>query len=97
MPNAQLRVRKRMVHRAPSRLRDSDRRTMPGAALGKPRDGRKGRRGRWPCVAEKSGTLHNGGRMYETPKLERLGTLRELTLAGGANTPGDGANPYHRY
>jgi hypothetical protein len=35
--------------------------------------------------------------MYETPKLERLGSLRELTLAGGANTPGDGANPYHRY
>jgi len=35
--------------------------------------------------------------MYETPKLERLGTVRELTRAGGANTPGDGANPYHRY
>ncbi len=35
--------------------------------------------------------------MYERPTLERLGTLRELTLAGGANTPGDGANPYHRY
>ena len=35
--------------------------------------------------------------MYETPKLERLGTLRELTLAGGDSNPGDGANPYHRY
>jgi len=35
--------------------------------------------------------------MYERPTLERLGTLRELTRAGGANTPGDGANPYHRY
>jgi hypothetical protein len=37
------------------------------------------------------------GSMYETPKLERLGTLRELTRAGGDFTPGDGVNPYHRY
>ncbi len=35
--------------------------------------------------------------MYEAPKLERLGTLRELTLGGGDFTPGDGANPFHRY
>lgn len=35
--------------------------------------------------------------MYEKPKLERMGTLRELTLAGGEFTPGDSANPYHRY
>jgi len=35
--------------------------------------------------------------MYEKPKLECLGTLRELTLAGGANVPGDAVNPYHRY
>ena len=32
-----------------------------------------------------------------TPKLERLGTLRDLTLAGGEFATGDGANPYHRY
>lgn len=38
-----------------------------------------------------------GGWMYEAPKLERLGTFRELTLAGGAFNPGDGANPFHRY
>ena len=44
-----------------------------------------------------SRTTHHGGRMYEKPKLECLGTLRELTLAGGANVPGDGVNPYHRY
>ncbi len=35
--------------------------------------------------------------MYESPKLQRWGTLRDLTRAGGDNTPGDAANPYHRY
>lgn len=35
--------------------------------------------------------------MYETPKLERLGTLREITRAGGCWATADGANPYHRY
>jgi hypothetical protein len=35
--------------------------------------------------------------MYQAPKLERLGTFREVTLAGGGFTPGDGTNPYHRY
>ena len=35
--------------------------------------------------------------MYESPKLERLGTFREITLAGGDFNPGDGGNPYHRY
>jgi hypothetical protein len=34
---------------------------------------------------------------YEAPQLVRLGTLRELTQAGGDFSPGDGANPYHRY
>lgn len=34
---------------------------------------------------------------YEAPKLERLGTLRDLTRAGGDFNPGDGAQPYHRY
>jgi hypothetical protein len=34
---------------------------------------------------------------YEVPRLVRLGTLRELTQAGGDFSPGDGANPYHRY
>lgn len=42
-------------------------------------------------------TLYPGVAVYETPKLERLGTLRELTLAGGEFAAGDGANPYHRY
>jgi hypothetical protein len=27
----------------------------------------------------------DGGPQYERPRLERLGTLRELTLAGGAH------------
>jgi hypothetical protein len=35
--------------------------------------------------------------MYETPRLERLGTLREFTLAGGMVEAGDAANPFHRY
>lgn len=35
--------------------------------------------------------------MYVAPKLERLGTFRELTRAGGDFNPGDGANAYHRY
>ena len=35
--------------------------------------------------------------VYKAPKLERLGTLRDLTQAGGEFATGDGANPYHRY
>lgn len=35
--------------------------------------------------------------MYEKPKLERLGTFREVTLAGGCLALSDGVNPYHRY
>jgi hypothetical protein len=35
--------------------------------------------------------------MYVAPKLERLGTFREVTQTGGAFEPGDGGNPYHRY
>ena len=37
------------------------------------------------------------GWMYQAPKLERLGTFREVTLAGGAVNAADGSNPYHRY
>jgi hypothetical protein len=35
--------------------------------------------------------------MYETPRIERLGTLRELTRGGGDFNPGDGTNAFHRY
>jgi hypothetical protein len=35
--------------------------------------------------------------MYQAPKLERLGTFRQITLAGGDQACGDGTNPYHRY
>jgi hypothetical protein len=35
--------------------------------------------------------------MYQAPKLERLGTFREVTLAGGAFLQADPTNPYHRY
>ena len=37
------------------------------------------------------------GWMYQAPRLERLGTFREVTLAGGEFAQGDGTNPYHRY
>ena len=36
-------------------------------------------------------------RMYEKPTLERLGRVREVTLAGGMVSAGDAANPFHRY
>jgi hypothetical protein len=34
--------------------------------------------------------------MYESPKLQKFGTLRELTLGGADPNPADG-NPFHRY
>jgi hypothetical protein len=43
------------------------------------------------------GKPSQGAIVYAAPKLERLGTLRDLTLAGGEFSAGDGANPYHRY
>jgi len=50
------------------------------------------------CFAGKSRKhLSREGWMYKAPKLERLGTLREVTLAGGDFTPGDGGNAFHRY
>jgi hypothetical protein len=38
-----------------------------------------------------------GTSMYQAPKLERLGTFREVTLAGGAVLQADASNPFHRY
>jgi hypothetical protein len=35
--------------------------------------------------------------MYQAPKLERLGTFREVTLAGGETSQADATNPFHRY
>ena len=37
------------------------------------------------------------GSMYQAPKLERLGSFREVTLGGGDFNPGDGTNAFHRY
>lgn len=34
---------------------------------------------------------------YQKPALEKLGSLRDLTQAGGCFAVADGANPYHRY
>jgi len=34
---------------------------------------------------------------YTKPKLERLGTFREVTQGGGEFICADGANPYARY
>ncbi len=42
-------------------------------------------------------TSLKGGFMYQAPKLERLGTFREITQAGGDFSPGDGTNAFHRY
>ena len=33
---------------------------------------------------------------YEKPVVKRFGTLRELTLGGGAQLSGDATNLYHR-
>ena len=35
--------------------------------------------------------------MYEKPKLERIGTMRDITRAGGCMAMADAANPYHCY
>jgi hypothetical protein len=35
--------------------------------------------------------------MYQAPRLERLGTLRDMTRAGGEFLAADATNPYHRY
>ena len=42
-------------------------------------------------------TYFGGECMYEAPKLEKFGTFRELTLAGGSTNAADATNPYHRY
>jgi hypothetical protein len=33
---------------------------------------------------------------YEKPAVLRLGSLREVTLGAGPNSPGDATNMYHR-
>jgi hypothetical protein len=33
---------------------------------------------------------------YEKPAVQRFGTVREITLGSGPNTPGDATNLYHR-
>jgi len=33
---------------------------------------------------------------YQKPAVQRFGSLRELTLGGGANLAGDATNLYHR-
>lgn len=33
---------------------------------------------------------------YEKPTVQRFGSLRELTLGGGAQQTGDATNLYHR-
>ena len=35
--------------------------------------------------------------MYETPRLERFGKLREVTRSGGMTEAADATNPFHRY
>jgi hypothetical protein len=41
-----------------------------------------------------------GDTMYQKPEVQRFGTFRDLTQAGGANEPGDGGTgsaQFHRY
>ncbi len=33
---------------------------------------------------------------YQKPAVQRLGSLREVTLGAGPNQPGDATNLYHR-
>jgi hypothetical protein len=47
--------------------------------------------GNIPALFEQGGTMK-----YEKPAVQRLGSLRELTLGTGPNTPGDATNLYHR-
>ena len=49
------------------------------------------------CSGEPRDPSHRGLLMYEKPKLERLGTLRNVTLAGWAFAGSDAVNPFHRY
>lgn len=41
--------------------------------------------------------MYDSQKRYEAPKLERLGTFRDITLAGGCTAMADAVNPYHRY
>jgi hypothetical protein len=41
-------------------------------------------------------TLRRDGMSYEKPSVKRYGSLRELTLGGGAQLSGDATNLYHR-
>ena len=41
--------------------------------------------------------MYDSPKPYEAPKLERLGTFRDITMAGGCMAMADAANPYHRY
>ena len=52
-----------------------------------------------PYFAGKSRKLPSPreGKMYQAPRLERLGTFREVTRAGGEFLAADATNPYHRY
>jgi hypothetical protein len=45
---------------------------------------------------EPDGTDGKGVVMYEKPAVQRLGSLRELTLGLGPNLGGDPASVYHR-
>lgn len=49
-----------------------------------------------PPLGEQPSTLRKGICMYQKPAVERFGTLREITQAGGTPTPGDPSNTFHR-
>ena len=51
-----------------------------------------------PATGTQPGIHHFGEAMhmkYEKPAVQRFGTVREITLGAGQNTPGDATNLYH--
>jgi hypothetical protein len=52
-----------------------------------------------PAAGAQPGHHHFGEAIhmkYEKPAVQRFGTVREITLGAGQNTPGDATNLYHR-
>lgn len=52
----------------------------------------------WAVVLPVEGTGHRmqRGSMYQKPTVQRFGTFRDLTQAGGPQNAGDGVSLYHR-
>ena len=49
-----------------------------------------------PTKGDPIHTIKGDCMTYEKPAVQRFGSLRELTLGGGAQLTGDATNLYHR-